>query len=190
MEVIRDRISLRRSLPGDEPGLKKLWQTVFGDTDRFIDAFFNVLYEPGDACAAVYSGDIISAGYCLPGVTAKGRKCSYIYAMATYPEYRGQGLAAMIGRRLIDDAFAGGADVVATLPATESLVIWYEKKLGMVPTFVRGLPGAEFPEKWRRFAGMFGGGPDSGAPKKLSAAAAPGIELDELNGFGWELTFD
>jgi hypothetical protein len=60
----------------------------------------------------------------------------------------------------------------------------------MVPTFVRGLPGAEFPEKWRRFAGMFGGGPDSGAPKKLSAAAAPGIELDELNGFGWELTFD
>ncbi len=188
--MIRDKISLRRSLPGDEPELKKLWKSVFGDTDRFIDAFFEVLYEPGEAYAAVYDGKIISAGYCLPGVAAKSRKCSYIYAMATYPEYRGQGLAAMIGRRLIDDAFDGGADIVATLPATESLVGWYEKKLGMVPTFVRGLPGAEFPEKWRRFADMFGGGPDSGAPLYLSAAAAPGIEIDDLKGFGWELTFD
>lgn len=189
MKTVSDRITLRRSLPGDEPGLKKLWKTVFGDTDEFIDAFFETLYEPGEACVALDGGGIVSAGYCLPGVVAKGRRCSYIYAMATYPEYRGQGIAAMIGRRLIDDAFAGGAEVVATLPATESLVGWYADKLGMTPTFVRGMPGAEFPEKWRRFAAMFSGS-DSGAPSRLSAAAAPGADLNDLVGVGWEFTFD
>ena len=109
--------------------------------------------------------------------------------MATYPEYRGQGIAAMIGHRLVDDAFAKGADVVAALPASQSLVGWYEKKLGMIPTFRKGLPGAEFPETWHRFAGMFSG-PDSGSPGSLSAVAAPGTDLDDLIGFGWELTFD
>lgn len=190
MKVIRDRISFRRSLPGDEPELKKLWQTVFGDSDKFIDAFFEVLYQPGFAYVALCDDIIISAGYCLPGVVARGRKCCYIYAMATYPEYRSQGIAAMIGRRLIDDAFAEGADVVATLPASESLVEWYREKLGMIPTFIKGLPGAEFPESWHRFYAMFGGGPDSGAPSRLSAVAAPGIDLNDFTGCGWELTFD
>ncbi len=189
METLRGRISIRRSLPGDERALKKLWREVFGDTDEFIDAFFGVFYEPGLACVALCDGAVIAAGYCLTGVLARGRKCSYIYAMATYPEYRGQGAAENIGRRLIRDAFAEGADVVATLPATESLVGWYERKLGMAPTFRKGLPGAEFPEKWHRFAEMFGGA-DGENPAYLSAVAAPGVDLDDLNGFGWELTFE
>jgi hypothetical protein len=95
----------------------------------------------------------------------------------------------MIGQRLVDDAFAEGADVVATLPASQSLVGWYEKKLGMVPTFRKGFPGAEFPEKWHRFASMFSG-PDSASPSYLSAVAAPGTDLSNLVGFGWEFTFD
>lgn len=189
MGSIHGHVSIRRSLPGDEPELKKLWKAVFRDTDEFIDAFFEGLYEPGLACIALSDDIVISAGYCLPGVVAKGRKCSYIYAMATYPEYRGQGVAAMIGQRLVDDAFAEGADMVATLPASQSLVGWYEKKLGMVPTFRKGFPGAEFPGKWHRFASMFSG-PDSGSPSYLSAVAAPGTDLDDLVGFGWEFTFD
>lgn len=190
MEDIHDRIVLRRSLPGDEAELKKLWQAVFHDSEEFIDAFFKTLYAPGLACVALDNDDlIISAGYCLPGVVARGRKCSYIYAMATYPAYRGRGVAARIARRLVDDAFAGGADVVATLPASESLVDWYAKKLGMIPTCMKGFPGAEFPETWHRFSGMFSG-PDSGTPSRLSAVAAPGADLDDLIGFGWELTFD
>ncbi|MGI6072254.1 MAG: GNAT family N-acetyltransferase [Lachnospiraceae bacterium] len=190
MEAICDRISIRRSMSGDESELKKLWQIVFNDTEEFIDAFFEILYEPGLACVALYDNDaVVSAGYCLPGVVVRGRKCSYIYAMATYPEYRGKGIAAAIARRLVDDAFAGGADVVATLPASESLVGWYAKKLGMIPTFVKGLPGAEFPKKWHRFSAMFSG-PDSGSPGHLSAVAAPDTDLNDLVGLGWELTFD
>ncbi|MGI6172476.1 MAG: GNAT family N-acetyltransferase [Christensenellales bacterium] len=189
MGSIRDRISIRRCLPGDEHELKKLWREVFRDTDEFIDAFFDVFCEPGIACVALYDDIIISAGYCLTGVLARGRKCSYIYAMATYPEYRGQGAAERIGRRLIDDAFAEGADVVATLPASLPLVGWYERKLGMTPTFRKGLPGAVFPEKWHRFSDMFGN-LGSGSPEYLSAVAAPGIDLNDLIGFGWELTFE
>lgn len=187
------KMEIRRSMPGDEPEMKRLWKAVFGDTDEFIDAFFDTLYSPGTACLALSDGKVVSAGYCLPGVFAKGKSCAYIYAVATWPEFRGLGAARRIVQALADIRFAEGADVIATLPASEALTGWYERALGMEPVFMKGLPGAEFPEAWRRFAKLVGAedsGAAGGTPDHLWAVAAAGVNLDDLKGVGWALTFE
>jgi hypothetical protein len=109
--------------------------------------------------------------------------------MATYPEHRGHGAASLVARSLVKNAFAGGADIVATLPATESLQGFYEKVLGMTPTFVKGLPGAEFPESWHRFGSIYSGF-NAETPDHLWAVGAPGVNIQDLIGFGWKLVFD
>ncbi|NCB51999.1 MAG: GNAT family N-acetyltransferase [Clostridia bacterium] len=194
MNAASSEIKIRRSVSGDEPELKRLWQTVFGDTEEFIDTFFNILYSTGAACLALSGGKVVSAGYCLTGVVAKGKKCSYIYAVATYPEFRGLGTAARIARSLAELSFADGTDVIATLPASESLTGWYELVLGMEPIFKKGLPGAEFPDSWHRFAEITGteagGAASSSSPDRLWAVGAPGVNLEDLRGVGWALTFE
>jgi ribosomal protein S18 acetylase RimI-like enzyme len=182
-------VTFRRSVPGDEPELKRLWQAVFGDTPEFIDTFFEILYAPGTACLALKDGGMVSAGYCLPGALARGKKCSYIYAVATYPEYRRSGAAAGVVRCLAEQAFADGADIVVTLPASESLTGWYEKVLGMKPAFMRGGPGAEFPASWHRFA-AYCGQAETDSPKRLWAVGAPGIDTDDYRDTGWAFTFE
>lgn len=189
MKNTQPQLSLRRSASGDELELGRLWHTVFGDSKAFIDTFFRTLYAPGLACLA-FSGDRLAcAGYCLPGVAALGKTCAYIYAVATYPEYRGMGAAAMVVRDLTQHAFDSGVDIVATLPASDSLTGWYEKVLNMTPVFKKGRPGAVFPDSWRRFADYCGSA-DSGAPKYLWAVGAPGVDLAPFKETGWQLTFE
>lgn len=189
MEKTDSGVAIRRSEPGDEPELKRLWQVVFGDTPEFIDTFFETLYTPGAACLAVKDGRVISAGYCLTGAVARGKKCSYIYAVATYPEHRGLGAAAGVVRRLAAMAFADGADIVVTLPASESLTGWYGKVLSMKPAFLKGGPGVDFPNAWRRFAAYCGTG-ETDSPKRLWAVGAPGIDTDAFRDLGWAFTFE
>lgn len=174
----------------DFPALADLWREVFDDADDFIVSFFRDMWSP-ECCRAYRLRDEIAAmGFCLDGPVAHGHRCSYIYAMATAPAHRGHGLAAQIGRALISDAFARGSDVVATLPAEESLNAWYESRLGMVPTFKKGGAGVLFPERWRRFAAEYCQEHDPSTPDTLLAIAREGVNLDAVRGLGWELTLD
>ena len=181
---------VRPSRPGDEPGLKALWQLVFQDESPLIDAFFRILYAPGMAVAAAEDGRILSAGYCVPGAMAGPLRCSYIYAVATDPGARGRGLAAQVCRELTRRAFANGADVVATLPASESLCGWYERILDMAPAFRRGGSGVTFPPDWHAFAAVCGAPEDDGAPDFLRAVRADGADVEPLQALGWALCFD
>lgn len=187
--MLDNKITIRQSESGDEADLKRLWYEVFGDTEKFVNTFFDMLYFPGAACLAVSGNKVVGAGYCLPGIVALGKKCSYIYAVATYPEYRGKGIAAMVVRSLTARAFSEGAELVAVLPASESLTGWYERVLGMKPTFQKGSAGATFPASWYRFAEIFKP-TDSGAPKQLWAVGAPHINLSNFRDVGWEFTFE
>lgn len=182
-----DSPEIRRARPGDEAALKTLWHTVFGDDPALIDDFFRLLCPPGAAAAAFRNGRLASAGYCLHGAEAGKYPCAYIYAMATFPEFRGQGLAAAVGRRLTADAFAAGVRVVATLPAEPSLRAWYARALGMRPSFRNGGAGVTFPEPWRRFAARCGPA-EGGAPDRLMAVCAPGCTPEDFLDTGWALT--
>lgn len=179
----------RYSTKADIVPLTELWQEVFGDGPELIGAYFRLLWKPGYCVVAEQDSHIEAMGHCLRGPAASGLDCAYIYAMATRAERRGRGLAAEIGRRLIDGAFREGADVVATLPADDGLCGWYEARLGMAPLFRKGGAGVEFPAEWYEFARICGGHTD-GTPDTLRAISRPGIEIRPLRTLGWECTFD
>ena len=73
------------------PVLKALWREAFGDSEEFINSFFDTAYR-SDKCFAVTEGDnVISALYILD-CSFEGRKLAYIYAVATSKAYRGRGI--------------------------------------------------------------------------------------------------
>lgn len=76
-------------------GLKKLWKTVFGDPDSFIDAFFQVAFAPDRCRYTEENGEPICALYWFDCEYAGG-KLAYIYAVATHPDHRGKGLASRL----------------------------------------------------------------------------------------------
>lgn len=181
--------TIRGSMRGDEAALKHIWKTVFGDNDELIDTFFSTLYAPGIAVVAVKDGEIVSAGYGIPGAMARDYKFTYIYAMATLPEHRSHNLAHLVGRTLIGRAFADGADAVTTLPADEGLSHWYESSLGMTPTFRKGGEDVTFPQRWQPYAKICGDH-DESTPNRLWCVARPGLKTAQFEGLGWELTLD
>lgn len=81
----------RLSRRGDIPRLTALWREVFGDGEELTGAFFRLLWRPEYCRVAESGGEIASMGFCIPGPLARGRRCSYIYAMATAERCRGAG---------------------------------------------------------------------------------------------------
>ena len=67
----------RPSRKGDENALKALWREVFGDTDEYIDAFFQNVYQPGMASVIEEDGTVVAAAYAVPGLWPRGgaRRC-------------------------------------------------------------------------------------------------------------------
>lgn len=115
-----------------------LWEQVFGDPAALVAQFLNLFEcQPGFCMIAEQKGRIAAAAYCLDGLELllPGQApipASYLYAVATHPAHRKQGLAAELCRRLRDSCFARGR-ILFTKPAEPSLYPWYEEKVGAVP---------------------------------------------------------
>ncbi len=80
------------------PGLRQLWKTAFGDTEDFLDLFFGTAFSPDRYRCIVAEEQVIAALYWFDCECA-GQKYAYLYAVATHPDYRGQGLC----RRLMEN---------------------------------------------------------------------------------------
>lgn len=78
--------------------LRNLWKAAFGDDDAFLDMFYSQAYAP-HRCRCILDGDHVTATLYWFDCTCEGRKLAYIYAVATDPNYRNQGLC----RRLMAD---------------------------------------------------------------------------------------
>lgn len=84
-----------RPSPELVPPLRLLWKEAFGDTDAFLDLFFNLTYDP-DRCRCMSSqGRVVAALYWLD-MFCDGQKFAYIYAVATAKDCRGQGLCRQL----------------------------------------------------------------------------------------------
>ena len=108
-----------------ESNLKRLWKTVFGDPDDFIDAFFQIAYSPDRCRYLTQDGQIVSALYwfdCQYG----GRKLAYLYAVATDPAFRGQGFASRLLAETHSHLQALGYSGAVLKPA-EGLFPFYER---------------------------------------------------------------
>lgn len=120
------RYRLRKSRKGDEPELKNIWRICFGDSDEYINVFFEKIYIPGSAAVAeTEEGHICSAMYTLEAGVSGGEKCGYLYALGTLPEYRGRGIGEAVTRKAAELGFDRGFDLCVTCPASKTLFDYY-----------------------------------------------------------------
>lgn len=182
--------TLRYAERADFPAIKRLWGEVFGDGPEFVDEFLRTFWREKCCCAAFCGDALVAMGFCLTGPSAGGHSLGYIYSVATDSRHRGRGLATRVVFSLIATAWARlGADVVATLPASDSLYGWYQRTFFMTPCFVKGGEGVVFPDEWRSFSD-YCGEHDPDTPSRLLAVALPDVSLDGLTELGWECTLD
>ena len=132
--------TIRPMTLADTPQAAALWSLVFGDDEALVREFFRIFaHTPHFGVCAELDGTIAAAAYCPQGtdyVTADGtvRKGAYLYAVATHPDHRKQGLAAKLCQLLKEQVFAAGCTYLFTKPSEEGLYPWYEEKIGAVPT--------------------------------------------------------
>ena len=131
----------REYTSNDVPALTALWSGIFGDGTGSISCFFRVLPEIGTCFAAECGGRIVGMTSVLTDLRYiagnSSVKCSYIYAVAVDPAFRGAGIGAKLSRMADGYARAHGAEIIATLPADDGLYSMYEKTLGMKNTLMR-----------------------------------------------------
>ena len=121
----------------DYPELKALWKTVFGDSDDVLDAFFENTVKTENIYAFRKDGKIVSAFYLIDASLIENNKtfsAKYIYAAATLPEYRKQGIMSEMIKYAADILKIKGTDILFLYPADEKLYDYYGK-LGFVSQF-------------------------------------------------------
>lgn len=113
------------------PALRQLWKEAFGDTDTYLDVFFDRGFR-FDKTLCVSDGDSVAAALYWLDMDYWGGKAAYIYAVATGKAYRGRGLC----RKLMDEAHrrlkARGYASAVLVPQDEGLARMYGA-MGYVP---------------------------------------------------------
>ena len=71
--------------------LRTLWSECFGNEDGWIDAFFQTAFRPEQVQVLTRQGQL-AAALSWMDVSCQGKKLAYLYAIATAPAFRGQGL--------------------------------------------------------------------------------------------------
>lgn len=106
--------------------LVELWQKVFGDDEEYIRLLVPYL-DSSDCYAIKEDGRIVSAFYLLPSeikIGSRYYKGGYLYAAATYEEYRKKGYMSSLIKEAIDSK-KGEFDFISLVPANESLYSYY-----------------------------------------------------------------
>ncbi len=99
----------------DELACKELWQTCFGDEEQFIDSFLIRYYSRRRMLSIERDGRMAAMLHLLPFESELGRT-TYIYSVATAPEYRGRGLATELMREAMRLAGERGDDALFLIP--------------------------------------------------------------------------
>ena len=112
--------------PRHIPALRRIWQQAFGDSDVFLDTFFENGFSY-NRCRCVFRDNEPVAAVYLFDCQWQGKKIAYLYALAVEANHQKQGLS----RLLLADTHAwlqqrGYAGAIME-PATESLMVYYER---------------------------------------------------------------
>ncbi len=105
--------------PRHIPGLAQLWRLAFGDEEAIIQGFFATGFAP-QRCRCLVSGSRVAAALYWFDCACRGRKLAYLYAVATHPDHRRQGLCHRLmadARRLLE---AEGYSGILLMPAGAS----------------------------------------------------------------------
>lgn len=110
----------------DEIACKTLWQKCFDDDDDFIDSFLMRYYSRRRMLTATRDGRIASMLHLLPFESELGRT-TYIYGVATAPEFRNCGLAGSLMSEAMHLIQERGDDAALLIPSEEWLYGFYNR---------------------------------------------------------------
>ena len=111
--------------PEHLPILRRIWQQSFGDSDAFLDHFFESGFAY-DRCRCVFRENEPVAMVYLFDCSWQEKKVAYLYALAVEESHRKQGLSRLLladtHAKLQQDGYAGAI----MEPASPSLCGYYE----------------------------------------------------------------
>lgn len=115
----------------DLPALKALWQQAFGDPAGFIEGFFQEGYSE-NRCRICFIDHTPAAVAYWFDCLWEGKKCAYIYGVATHNHHQGKGLCKALMADIHQHLAASGYAGAILVPAKEGLFSLYQK-LGYTP---------------------------------------------------------
>lgn len=121
---------IRTAQESDIPRLKQIWQVCFGDSDSYIDFFFQNAFRPESTLLLEEDGLPCSMFFLLDStLVLKGHEypAAYLYAAATLPEYRGHGYMGQLIRYAGRFCAERGWDYIVLVPAEKELWAYYSK---------------------------------------------------------------
>lgn len=131
----------------DEMECKRLWQTVFGDEDRFIDEFLINHYSESGMLRMVDSQNRYQSMLHIIPFNCEIGRVAYIYAVATHPEARDMGHATRLMRAAMERIHKDGYNAAILIPSEEWLIEYY-KRFGFeerkIPTIFRTYNNFDF----------------------------------------------
>lgn len=106
--------------------LRLLWKEAFGDTDEFLDLFFDVAFSPDRALCAM-EGEALAAMLYWFDCTLESKRVAYVYAVATARNFRGRGVGSALMRELHGRLQKSGYAGAILVPSEASLFDFYAR---------------------------------------------------------------
>lgn len=125
------------ALPADKPALRELFDLCFPGESGFSGWYFDNVWRSDNTLVIRQSGEIVSALQMLPmELEHGGDRISgcYIFAVGTYPNHRGEGLAGKLIQASFDECRRRGLDFSALIVQQSSLTDYYSR-FGYEPIF-------------------------------------------------------
>ena len=108
------------------PQLRSLWKEAFGDSDAFLDIFFQRAFSPRRCCCVTQSDTVVAALYWFD-CQWQDKRLAYLYAVATAKAMRGQGLCRTLLKKTHSILQKTGYTGSILSPQSEALFAMYGK---------------------------------------------------------------
>ncbi len=113
-------------MTADKRALKALWQEAFGESEAWLDSFFDRCFSPDRYHAIWQNEKAVSALYWFD-CELDGHKLAYIYAVATAKAQQGRGLATRLMQETHEILRKKGYAGAILVPGEAELFGFYEK---------------------------------------------------------------
>ncbi len=110
--------------------MKNLWRDTFGDTDEFIDLFFEKFYRPCKTFLMLEGSALVSMLFYMDvkvKYDGKRLRAAYLYGVATKLSERRQGHFTALHNALLEELTSKKYDLIITIPQNDSLFSFYKE---------------------------------------------------------------
>lgn len=107
---------------------RELWKQAFNDSEKFMDLYFNRVYQPKYNITCQINRHVVAALQTLPYTLlyhGSEVKTAYISGVSTHPDFRQQGVADNLMRQAHFDLFYKEVVFATLIPAEKWLYEWY-----------------------------------------------------------------